>query len=592
MTFFAPHAAQLRPHRSTLQDNLQQLSLRNGDHHAPSAMTSPGCTACAKHIETIATLRAQLHEVVKLAELQKADLDRLTEAQAHPQVNRPERAPSDALQLALGRIILDETQEQAAAPTAEPERVQAVADLTDVIKRKAEEEAKTKNEPKKPHPHGRRDLRRAGLPTEIIKLQPQEVIDNPENYELIGMDVGSRLAYQPGGYVNLVIQQLKYISKEYLRVAGDAPTVLIAPLPESVWPRFMADPSAIGRHIIAKYGDCLPLHRQEKISAREGFRVSRSTQCGWLKAAHAVTSRIVDAMLDEACTRSFCIATDATGAPVRAKGSNALWHMFVMLADRDHVIFRYSEEHTSKAVKTLLGSFKGHVLADAAVVFDVLYETGDIIEVACWFHLRRYFWRGILTDPKRAYEALALIGRLFEIERECKNLPPETKTEKRASLARPILALLDAWIRRHKDDVDARGPLAAAITYYRNQRTALHAFLADGRLRLDNNPSEQQLRHLVLGRANWTFFANETGLAWYATFRSLIASCALHDINPQKYLEDVLRLAPHWPVNRMLELSPKYWARTVAALSERHKAILVPPWELNACAAPPIADAA
>jgi hypothetical protein len=82
----------------------------------------------------------------------------------------------------------------------------------------------------------------------------------------------------------------------------------------------------------------------------------------------------------------------------------------------------------------------------------------------------------------------------------------------------------------------------------------------------------------VLGRHNWKWFANETGLKWYATFRSLIASCMLHGINAQDYLEQVLRLAPHWPVTRVLELSPKYWTRTLAALDESQRAIVTPPW--------------
>lgn len=69
-------------------------------------------------------------------------------------------------------------------------------------------------------------------------------------------------------------------------------------------------------------------------------------------------------------------------------------------------------------------------------------------------------------------------------------------------------------------------------------------------------------------------------LRWYCVYRSLIASCALHDLNPQTYLEEVLRLAPHWPITRMLALSPKYWARTREGLDARHRAIIAPPWSL------------
>jgi hypothetical protein len=179
----------------------------------------------------------------------------------------------------------------------------------------------------------------------------------------------------------------------------------------------------------------------------------------------------------------------------------------------------------------------------------------------------------------RAFEALAIIAKLFEIERETKDVPMPGRTEVRASRARPVLDLFDKWIEKHGGDADPRGPLSAAITYYKNQREGLRRFLEDGRLRLDNNLSENELRKLVVGRANWTFFENETGLAWYTTFRSLIASCHLHGLNAQVYLEQVLRLAPHWPVNRVLQLSPKYWAATVEGLSEHQREIITPPWE-------------
>ena len=116
----------------------------------------------------------------------------------------------------------------------------------------------------------------------------------------------------------------------------------------------------------------------------------------------------------------------------------------------------------------------------------------------------------------------------------------------------------------------------------------MRRFLTDGRLRLDNNISEQQLRNLVLGRANWTFFENRAGLSWYATFRSLLASCVLHGLNAQQYLEEVLRLAPHWPVTRVLELAPKYWARTRAALDAQQRAIIAPPWEVEVATSSPV----
>jgi hypothetical protein len=166
-----------------------------------------------------------------------------------------------------------------------------------------------------------------------------------------------------------------------------------------------------------------------------------------------------------------------------------------------------------------------------------------------------------------------------QVERELRDeeLDLKTLTELRRKRAQP----LDDWVEVNREEVDSRGPLHAAIVYYTNQRDALHRFLTDGRIRLDNNPSEQALRNLVVGIANWVFFANETGIAWYTVLRSLIASAILHRLNPQIYLEQLLRLLPHWPKHRVLELSPKYWAQTIASLDDAQRATLARPWESN-----------
>jgi hypothetical protein len=137
--------------------------------------------------------------------------------------------------------------------------------------------------------------------------------------------------------------------------------------------------------------------------------------------------------------------------------------------------------------------------------------------------------------------------------------------------------VLDRWVDGNRVRVDPRGKLEAALTYYSNQRDSLRRFLEDGRLSIDNNHSERELRNLIGGRDNWKHFENETGLRWYTTFRSLISSCEIERLNPHEYLEPVLRLLPHWPRTRALELAPKYWRDTVSKLDAQQRAIVHPP---------------
>jgi transposase len=543
-------------------------------------------------------LRSQLGEAMKLVELQRADIERYKEQYERVRPNHPERVPQDELQLVFDELLVafgekpaanDAGAEDAAAPPADPP---------------VEGEGATgtgKPPPRKRHEHGRRRLDLTKLPVELLKIDPPEVTAaGGVGFDRIGEEVSERVAHRPASYIRLRISRGKWVvtpvtpegstdpaAAEDSTDTAETPPVLVAPLPESVWPHVMADPSAIAAAIIGKYDDCLPLNRQERISARQGFPIPRSTLCSWLTAACSYLGRIADAMFAEAKSQAFCIATDATGAPVRAVGACENWHVFVFIADRDHVVFRYLRSETSVAVSSLLSDFHGYLLSDAAPVYDALHRGGDVIEVCCWSHARRYFYRALETERSLALAPLSIISKLFELERECRLIPMPERTTVRATRAAPLLALLDRWIDEHRDQVDPRGPLDKAIGYYENQREGLHRFLDDGRLRLDNNLSEQQLRKLVLGNHNWGFFANETGLRWYTVFRSLIASCHLHGIEPQRYLEQVLRLAPHWPVTRVIELSPKHWSRTLASLDDRQWAIITPPWET-----PPPASAA
>jgi transposase len=547
--------------------------------------------------QEFAPLREQVRELCKLNELQQADLERYRAVVEASRPNHPERVPACELQLAFERVVEAAGTKPSNDPGDDAADAEASADEPDqdapteppgtAPQQPPDHEGKKKKK-KGRHAHGRRPLDLANLPVEPVRITPSEVeAAGGVGYRFVGVEVSQRLAWRPGSYVVLEVSLEKYapttapVDVPEDDDAAEPPAILVAPLPESLWPRVMADPSAIAHIIVSKYDDSLPLHRQERISDRDGFRLPRSTQCGWLRPSHQVLYRITDAMFDEMKSISFCIATDATGARVRIKGEKrcANWHLFVFIGDRDHVVFRYSPEHTSDAVAGMLAGYKGHLLADAAPIFDSLYEDGTIIELACWFHTRRYFYKALESCRELALEPLAIIGKIFAVERETRELPLQDKTRARAEGARPMLKLLDGWIDEHRDRVDPRSPLDAAITYYENQRVALHRFLDDGRILLDNNFSEQQLRNVALGRHNWMFFANEAGIAWYTTFRSLIASCRLHGVNAQTYLEQVLRLAPHWPVTRMLELAPKYWSATVASLDRRQLAIISRPWD-------------
>jgi hypothetical protein len=56
------------------------------------------------------------------------------------------------------------------------------------------------------------------------------------------------------------------------------------------------------------------------------------------------------------------------------------------------VWYRYSPDRKSEHPQAHLRGFRGILQADAYSGFAQLYETGTIIEAACWAHARRKFY--------------------------------------------------------------------------------------------------------------------------------------------------------------------------------------------------------
>ena len=418
---------------------------------------------------------------------------------------------------------------------------------------------------KKKTPHGRQTLPEH-LPLERIELPaPVEVAENPDDYKKVGEDVSETLERRPATLVRVQVVRPKFSKK-----GDDDSGIIAAELPAKPIEKGLAGPGLLAHVIVSKYLDHIPLNRMEGIFAREKIVLGRSTLCGWIKQCAALAEVVYKAMIKDAM-RAHCIATDATGVLVQAEEKCHRGHFFVLIADRDHVLYFYKRHHDGDAVKELLGDYKGYVLADAHIVYDQLYRDTERIEVGCYSHARRYFYDAIGSEPELAMEGIRQIGKLFEIERELKDRPPDEKKLIRLEKSKPVTDEFFEWCDAKWPDAVEHTPIYNALRYSRNQKAALLRFLEDGRLPIHNNGSELALRSQVIGRRNWIFLGSEDGGEWNCVFTSLIASCKLHDIEPWSYLRDVLVLLPDWPQSRVLELAPKFWKHTLEHTDARER---------------------
>jgi transposase len=398
------------------------------------------------------------------------------------------------------------------------------------------------------------------LPREQIEIVPPEVERDPDAFELIGTETRAVLERRPTSTIVVEVTYKKYVRKDRDR---NGPVEVWAPdRVELPIERGVAGPGLLADTIVRRWQDHQPLNRLEGIYGREGLTIPKSTICTWHEELAELVQPLVEAMRADALKQPY-LCVDATGVLVLAKERCRTGHFWVTVAPERHVLFRYSKRHDSDAVDSLLPGYTGYLVADAHAVYDHLYRNGSVIEVGCWAHARRYFFKALESDPERAKTALAWIAALFALERSMVSTPAKKRREIRQARAAPIADAFFNWCQHEDGRVLDESPIAQAIGYALNQRIALRRFLDDGRLPLHNNLSELNLRREVVGRKNWLFVGSDDGAEVNATFVSLLASCSLHKIEPQGYVRDLLCLLPRWPRHRVLELAPVNWRQTL-----------------------------
>ena len=151
---------------------------------------------------------------------------------------------------------------------------------------------------------------------------------------------------------------------------------------------------------------------------------------------------------------------------------------------------------------------------------------------------------------------------MYSVDDRLQKLPPAKRLQMRDAHLRPLMDAFFEWVHQAHFAVEGRNLATRALCYARNQEKELRRVLDDPRLPLDNTRAERSLRKIVVGRKAWMFYGSDAHAQSAAALFTLIASCRLHRLDPEQYLDEVLRLLPYWPPQRYLELAPKYWAAT------------------------------
>jgi transposase len=235
------------------------------------------------------------------------------------------------------------------------------------------------------------------------------------------------------------------------------------------------------------------------------------------------------------------------------------------------VWFAYSPDRKGEHPASHLKNYQGILQADGYAGFHKLYETGAIVEAACWAHARRKFFdlhHGHASPV--AKEALERIGQLYGIEKEIRGRSPAERREVRQARSRPLLEAMHAWLKVTMSKLSKKSELARAIHYALERWTALLVFVNDGRVEMDNNAAERALRTGAVGRKNYLFAGSDAGGERAAAIYSLLGSAKLNGIDPERYMAEVLRRIAEHPINRIGELLPWICSRWLRQRSRLH----------------------
>ncbi|HEX6016121.1 MAG TPA: IS66 family transposase [Geminicoccaceae bacterium] len=421
----------------------------------------------------------------------------------------------------------------------------------------------------------RAETRRAGrgrLPPHLPRVEqvlaPEDTLCPCCRGEMavIGHDTSERLDVIPAQFRVLVTKRPK------LACRACAGVVVQAPAPERLVAGGMPTEATVAQVLVSRYADHLPLYRQSQILARQGIEIGRDTLASWVGYAANEILPVV-ARLRAILLGSARLFADETAMPVLDPGRGRTKKGFAWAIARDDrpwggaappaVVFRYAPGRGKEHAAGLLGDYAGILQCDGYAVYKSVSTAGAGPALAfCWAHARREF-----VDLAKggtapiAEEALRRIAPLYAVEAAVRGQPPDVRRAARQAKSRALVEDLFAWFDAQLARLPGRAPTADAIRYALNHREGLERFLDDGRIDIDSNVVERAIRPLCLSRKNALFASGDDGGARWAAVASLVETCKMNGVDPQRYFADLLtRLVNGWPQSRIDELMPWHWA--------------------------------
>ena len=383
----------------------------------------------------------------------------------------------------------------------------------------------------------------------------------------IGEDVTEQLDVEPAKFF---VQ--RHIRPQY--ACRSCETITAAPIPPAVIDGGMAATGLLTWVMISKFLDHLPLYRLEQIAARDGVILSRSTLADWVGRIGVALQPLVDRAVWHLLQRDSFHA-DETPVPQLDPGNGKTKKAYLWAYRSNDlqpgskiIVFDYQAGRSGRYAQQFLGDWHGHLLVDDYGGYKALFAAArahpesqrllePCIELGCMAHARRKFFDLFQASQSPvAQEALNRIAKLYAVEAEARDVSIDERKQLRAEKSLPILDALHDWLQQTRLRTAPNTATAKAIDYSLKRWVALTRYAETGDLPIDNNPVENAIRPITLGKKNWLFAGSERAGQRAAVIQTLLGTAKLNGLDPYAWLKETLEKLPTWPNSRIDELLP------------------------------------
>ncbi|WP_275100507.1 IS66 family transposase [Sedimenticola hydrogenitrophicus] len=306
--------------------------------------------------------------------------------------------------------------------------------------------------------------------------------------------------------------------------------------------------------LVSKYADGLPLYRLEKMLARYGGNISRTSMANWIIRLDDVFRPLINLLREQQLSGDYLQADETRLQVLKEDGKLATSDKWMWLIrggppNQPVVLFEYDPSRSEEVPLRLLDGFEGVLQTDGYVGYNRVCRENSLTRIGCWDHARRKFVEASKATPvkkkgakvSKADVAIGKIRKLYAIEKRIDDLDPEQKTAKRQALAEPVLDDLKAWMEANQRRVPKDSLTWKAINYTLNQWELLIGYCEDGRLRISNAMAENAIRPFAVGRRAWLFADTSRGAKASATCFSLIETAKANGLEPYDYMHHVIK---------------------------------------------------